>query len=200
MQDVNHQRRFGVELELVSTTSRNELRLVIEHALRAAGYERDVVVEGYHGAEYSGYRNWTLEEDGSIMTISTHGTNVELVSPPLTWDDLDELEVVMEAIRPHVTINRSCGNHVHMELNRDAETLRNFFKLVVIREPILYSTQLSSRCSNSYCGAFYERPDVIIDIIDRMDRAARSRAPAAQVGRYHYSEGAGGTWAAALGP
>lgn len=107
------QRQFGVELEVVSKLDRLELRDI----LRAAGVN---VYRGYYdsgGADW-----WKLGTDVSIRCTPQQRRNgyvetMEIVSPPLSGaDGLREAERVLNLLHPHVSANKTCGQHVHVDL------------------------------------------------------------------------------------
>lgn len=100
--------RFGVEIETAGL-SKVACARAIQSVVggRAIGsYETSVVdAEG---------RTWKATHDGSIQ--SPNGESAEIVTPPLTYADMEKLQDVVRALRTAgATINASCGLHVHVD-------------------------------------------------------------------------------------
>lgn len=100
-------RKFGVEMELIfgHNTSRGDIR----EALEAVGLDE-----------------WSVKSDGSL---SSYGW--EVVSPPLSGEEgFAEIRTACRALRGiGATPNRSCGLHVHHEVND--LSLEDFKRLVM---------------------------------------------------------------------
>ena len=144
-------RRFGIELEVVSKLD----RLGIRNALTAAGIQS---YRGYYDAPISG--GWRLGTDQSVITTRPQRTNgytetMEIISPPLGGlDGLREVDRVLQAIHPHVSANRTCGQHVHVDLaGVSVDELRRLSAAWLKHEWIVNSLiPLSRRYrTNSYC-------------------------------------------------
>jgi hypothetical protein len=164
--------KIGIELETISTVSQD----VLSETFRAAGLA--ATSTGYSGHNYS---VWQMKPDGSISTfrrspVSRRGVSrtaatqedrdeirptreyrygVEIVSPALEWND-DAKSILGRAIdiaSPYVTVNTSCGFHVHVSgegLTSDKLTrLKNLWNAL---EPIVFSYLPPSRRNNRYCA------------------------------------------------
>jgi hypothetical protein len=98
--------RFGVEIEVAMIdggAAAAALRTVVGPTWRtdARGDHRVAMADG---------REWTVTRDGSI-----HPFGCEVVSPILTWADMDLVQRVVRALRgAGAKANRSCGLHVHV--------------------------------------------------------------------------------------
>lgn len=81
-------------------------------------------------------RKWTVMRDGSL---SDRERQAEVVSPILTYADLDELQRVVRAIRAAgARVDESCGIHIHVDAAAfDGRQLANLAKLVYKQEPLL---------------------------------------------------------------
>ena len=108
------ERKFGVELEVVSKIDRKPLKRIFQQngiAVYRGGWERPI-----DGA-------WKLGTDISIKlnrsdTRAGYGETMEIVSPPLSGQaGLAELERVLEIIAPYTRTNNSCGLHCHIDMN-----------------------------------------------------------------------------------
>ena len=106
-------RYFGVELEVISKVKRKPIQRALQRINVESwigGYQRSV-----DGA-------WRLGTDASIDPSRTDMTEgytekLEIVSPKLAGEQgLAELGRVMEAIKPFMRTNESCGLHCHIDL------------------------------------------------------------------------------------
>src|SRR5689334_23516932 len=116
--------RFGIEIETVG--------------LGRAGLARAIhsVVGGTVSDEYRGARildargrTWRVVPDGSLSGGENSG---EIVSPVLGYDDIEELQNVIRAVRgAGGRADASCGIHIHIDGSRfDAKSVTNLVKLV----------------------------------------------------------------------
>ena len=106
-------RYFGVELEVIAKVKRKP----IQRALQKIGVESWI---GGWARPIDGA--WRLGTDASIEPSPTdtrqgYTEKLEIVSPKLSGEaGLAELQRVMEAIRPFMRTNQSCGLHCHIDL------------------------------------------------------------------------------------
>lgn len=113
-------RAFGVEIETVGSTRAN-IAKHIAAAIPGSTVRQDCdSYKSYYVAMTDG-REWRIMGDGSL-TGSMHGAPRwtdkagEVVSPILTWTDMELLQTVVRAIRKaKATIDPSCGIHVHVD-------------------------------------------------------------------------------------
>ena len=99
-------RMFGIEIEFVGANLRQ-----VEQAINLAGV--DCHIESYN---HSTRPHWKIVSDASLRSV--RGYAGELVSPILHGvDGVRELQKVVNALESveGVTVNRSCGLHVHLD-------------------------------------------------------------------------------------
>lgn len=98
-------RSFGVELECILPS--HVTRAQVISALQDAGLP---AADRASGTSY-----WSVKGDGSL----TGGNGLEIVSPPLAGEaGEDAVRVACRALRGlGATVNRSCGTHVHHDVN-----------------------------------------------------------------------------------
>lgn len=96
-------RKFGIEIEAVGASMSR-----VAAALQDAGVR--CIVEGYN---HQLRAHWKVLSDGSLEGNNTF----ELVSPPLSSEaGIEEVRKVCHALTSiGVTVNRSCGLHVHVD-------------------------------------------------------------------------------------
>lgn len=99
-------RKFGIEIECFGPVSSE----AVARAISAAGV--NCVAEGYNHLTRS---YWKVITDGSIQAPGSQ-IGYEIVSPPLTGEAYDDIRTVSNVlIDLGVTVNRSCGLHVHID-------------------------------------------------------------------------------------
>lgn len=97
-------RKFGVELETVN--SMGVTHEMVARALRDAGL--NARTSNYSGSDTGA---WLVKSDGSL----TGGTGIEITSPALSGEaGLNALRTACRILNElGLTVNRSCGTHVH---------------------------------------------------------------------------------------
>lgn len=122
-------RRFGIEVEFGFQDG-----YTTEHVSRAL---REAGLGGYVD-NYSSHRptHWVLKTDASVRG------GMELVSPPLDFDNEEERKQVttaIEAIRPYAKTRTDAGVHVHVEAtDLSGEQVSNVVRTFVHFEDILF--------------------------------------------------------------
>lgn len=140
----NNQRTFGIEIELVGR------KYDIINAARDLGV--DIRAEGYN---HSTRRHWKIVSDSSIeLTPSQRAEGLrpmEIVSPPLRADQIDQIEKICQAIKiGGGQVNRTCGLHVHHDASDfTLDTMKNLYKLFYRYEGTIDSLVAPSRRGNS---------------------------------------------------
>lgn len=138
--------RFGVELEIVGIE-----RLAALMAIR-------LVVDGQITADSSGVtapdgRTWKVVRDASLSDAS--GRACEVVSPILTWDDMDTMQAITRALRAAGgRVNHTCGMHVHVDgaaFKDSPAKVRNLMALAHRWEPVAVSIANVLRNRQGYC-------------------------------------------------
>lgn len=145
--------RFGVEIEYTGI-SREDAAEVVAKAL---GGTHD---RGYRIARMTDGRQWKVTSDASVHG-SFENRGGEVVTPILTWSDMDALQAVIRALRAagartpgECCGTHSCGIHVHVDGARfQPASLRALTKLVFKRQDVI-ETMLgirgTERCER-YC-------------------------------------------------
>lgn len=149
-------RRFGIEIEHVNRLSHSQ----IASALESVGVSVDHEMTGrYSSRTYNGFQ---VKYDSSIRSTRQFPHAVELVSPPLPFDETgrDAVKRALSVIRETGKVNRSCGFHVHVEAS-DLNTaqiarLVSFFNAW---KKVLMSYVSESRRNNHYCKPLASQRD-----------------------------------------
>ncbi|WP_223738437.1 amidoligase family protein [Corallococcus sp. AS-1-12] len=148
--------RFGIEIETVGAS-----RQKLAHAIQGA-------VGGHVSGDYRGWqvmdsqgRAWKVVPDGSLSGGEYSG---EIVSPILTYQDLEALQQVVRAAREAgARADASTGGLIHVDGSRfDAKGVTNLVKMVHKQERLLETALgVSAARLNRFCkpidGAFLQR-------------------------------------------
>ncbi|TQF09172.1 VrlE [Myxococcus llanfairpwllgwyngyllgogerychwyrndrobwllllantysiliogogogochensis] len=148
--------RFGIEIETVGAS-----RQKLAHAIQGA-------VGGRVSGDYQGWqvtdsqgRTWKVVPDGSLSGGEYSG---EIVSPILTYQDMEALQQVVRAAREAgARADASTGIHIHVDGSRfDAKGVTNLVKMVHKQERLLETALgVSAARLNRFCkpidGAFLQR-------------------------------------------
>ncbi|MEQ8154484.1 MAG: amidoligase family protein [Clostridiaceae bacterium] len=152
--------KFGIEIELTGITRYIAAKEVAEFFKTKAEY---------FGGGYDEYhikddkeRKWKIVSDSSICSQKKEGnqivaaTNlykVELVSPILTYDDIETLQEIVRCFRKAGAIaNRSCGIHIHIDgANHTPISLKNLVNLIASKEELLYKALEIDPLRLRYC-------------------------------------------------
>lgn len=142
--------KFGIEIE---TIGRN--RAIVGQAIHS-------VVGGALGRSASGHdhwkvtdlqgRAWRVVHDASLNNVPSH-LRAEVVSPVLTYADLDTLQQVVRAIRRYgAKVDAKCGIHIHVDAAPfEAKQIAILAKLVYKQEPlILHALGISQNRLTNY--------------------------------------------------
>jgi len=129
--------RFGIEIETIGQTRAAVAQAIqtvvggtVQHVGNPACYDPyDVVAPDG--------RRWRVMADASLN--ADRSRQAEVVSPILTYADLETLQEVVRAVRKSgAKVDASCGIHIHVDAARfDAAGLRNLVKIVNKQEQLI---------------------------------------------------------------
>ena len=96
-------------------------------------------------------RTWKVVNDSSIRIDG--GNACELVTPILTWADIETLqEIVRELRKAGAKVNETCGLHVHIGAQGlTAQAIRNLVNNVASHEDLLYKALAVHENRKRYC-------------------------------------------------
>ena len=138
---------IGIEIEMTGASRENVAKAVAEYF---------GTTEKYIGGVYRAYevednegRIWKIARDSSIREEekidgekieSDKDYKVELISPILKYDDIENLQEIIRKIRKAgAFVNESCGMHVHIGAEKfTAATVRNLVNAIASKEDILF--------------------------------------------------------------
>lgn len=153
------QQMFGVEIEFTGIT-RAKAGSIVAAMLgsQASMPERSC----YHTIKISDSkgRTWKVMRDSSINPESNDGTcdypdeyRVELVTPPLNYEDIELLQEIVRALRnAGGKANSSCGIHVHVDgANHTVESLRRLVNIFTSRQDLIYDSLAIGQRAYRWC-------------------------------------------------
>lgn len=154
--------KFGVENEMTGITRRK----AADALANLFGTTTVHVGGGYdeYQVRDSEGKIWALRSDSSITTERRSGKQrentynndyaVEMVTPVLTYDEMDKLQQVIRALRgAGAIVNKSCGMHVHIDAaNHNRNSLKNLLGIMYSKEDLLFKTlQVNDIRSHRWC-------------------------------------------------
>lgn len=146
---------IGCEIEMTGLTRRRAAEVIAEH------FGTQTTVD-YRGGVYSAYtcrdskdRTWQVMSDSSIRE-SANGEQVEVVTPILTYDDIEDLQEVLRQLRHAGAISdpmHGCGVHIHIgAAGHTPQSLRNLANIMAAHEDLLVRAIYIDRARTAhYC-------------------------------------------------
>jgi len=146
--------KFGIEIETIRRTRQavaEAIQSVVGGTVRHTGTPS--AYDPWEVTDAQG-RIWKVVADSSLSNVPGH-LRAEVVSPVLTYQDLDALQKVVRAVRDlaGARVDERCGIHVHIDASAfDGRKLANLAKIVykqedlIIRALGLGGTRLAQYC------------------------------------------------------
>lgn len=148
---------FGVEIEMTGIT-RKTVANVLGNVLGTTPSSPARNVYKTRTVKDSFNRVWKVMRDSSISPQTTESgeaeycTNdnfrVELVTPPLNYDDIPLLQNIISSLRSAGAVtNNSCGIHIHIDgANHTPDSLRRLVNFMTERQDLFYEAlEIGSR-------------------------------------------------------
>lgn len=164
--------RFGIEIEMTGITRKKAAEVIAEYFKTASRYAGSAY-NTYEAADKKG-RIWKCMSDASIScqkktaggkAFASRDYSTEVVSPILTYEDLEDLQEVVRKLRhAGAFVNHSCGIHVHVDAAAHTpETLKNLVNLMAQKEDILYKSLQIAPERLRYCQKVNEHLIAVIN-------------------------------------
>lgn len=148
---------FGVEVEMTGITREKAAALVGEilgsQPSRPEGGCTRTILD-------SASRKWKVMRDSSIDPCKNDGTResldeykVEIVTPPLNYEDIDLLQKVVRKLRENgAKANSSCGIHIHVDgENHNPGSLKRLVNFMIARQDLIYEALEIGIREDSWC-------------------------------------------------
>lgn len=165
---------FGIEIEMTGITREEASNVIAKYF----GTGNAMFIGGgyrvYEAKDRKG-RVWKAMYDSSIVAErKVAGKRVEandeykteVVSPILTYDDIEDLQELIRQLRHRgAIVNNSCGIHIHVgAVSFTPQTLRNIVNIIASKEDILYKALKIDPNRLRYCKKTNEN---LIEIINK---------------------------------
>lgn len=145
--------KFGVEIETIGQTRGTVARAIqcvvggaTAHLNSSSSYDPWEVID-------SKGRKWSVVSDASLTSVSSD-LRAEVVTPILEFDDIDELQRVIRAVKTAgARTDACCGIHVHLSHpDVTPKSLANLAKIVYKQEDIIFKALgVNETRMNQYC-------------------------------------------------
>ena len=161
MQEAMKIQKFGVEIEM-NHISRQKAANVAAIYFGTGRYSNTASINGY--STFSAFdaqgREWKFSKDGSIA--GPEGEKTELVTPILTYEDMDLLQGLVRELRHNGAVStpqQGCGVHIHVDgAGHTPQTLRNLVCLMASHEDLLlHAINIDEGRTRRYCKVVDER-------------------------------------------
>ena len=140
--------RFGIEIEMTGITREAAAKCIRTQLRSTSSSHVGGNYDAYHIMDSIG-RIWKIVSDSSInaekkrdkeIFFASTDYRVELVSPILTYQDIEPLQEMIRALRAIGTFtNKSCGIHIHVDATpHTPASLKNLVNLMASKEDLLY--------------------------------------------------------------
>ena len=125
--------RFGIEIETIGQT-RDTIARAIQSVIGGQIY---AIGSEWHAKQDDG-RVWKVVHDASLTNVAPE-RRAEVVSPILTYADMDKLQEIVRAVRKTgAKVDEKCGIHVHIDAtDMTATQIVNLTKIVYKQEEII---------------------------------------------------------------
>ena len=159
--------RFGIEIEMTGLTRAEAAEVVAKELWAESLVHMGGSYDAYHILDPEG-RTWKIVSDSSIEAQKMYDKTrlfanteyrVELVSPILTYKDIEPLQEIIRELREAGAItNSTCGIHIHIDAApHTPNTLKNLVNLVASKEDLLYKALQIDYDRIKYCKKLNEQ-------------------------------------------
>lgn len=150
---------FGVEVEMTGITRAKAAKIIAEFfGTTPSKADRS----NYHTRTIKDPtgREWKVMRDGSIhcsrsehICESLDEYSVEVVTPPLNYEDIDLLQKIIRKLRESGAVaNSSCGIHIHVDgANHTPASLKRLVNFMIARQNLIYEALEISQREQRWC-------------------------------------------------
>ncbi len=150
---------FGIEVEMTGITREKAATIIAEtfgtipSCPSSSCYKTRTITDQKD-------RKWKIMRDSSITPIkndngnaSTDEYKVELVTPPLGYEDIELLQNIIRKLRENgAKSHSSCGIHIHVDgANHNANSLRKLVNFITARQDLIYEALEIETRADRWC-------------------------------------------------
>lgn len=150
---------FGIEVEMTGITREKAATIIAETfgtipSCPSSSYYKTRTITDQKD------RKWKIMRDSSITPIkndngnaSTDEYKVELVTPPLGYEDIELLQNIIRKLRENgAKSHSSCGIHIHVDgANHNANSLRKLVNFITARQDLIYEALEIETRADRWC-------------------------------------------------
>lgn len=148
---------FGVEIEMTGITRKNAAKVLGDllgstPSTQERSVYKTITVKDASNRVWKVMRDSSISpqisEDGNVRYSSNDNLRVELVTPPLNYDDIPLLQTIVCKLRSEGAVtNSSCGIHIHIDgANHTPESLKRLVNFMTERQDVFYEAlEIGSR-------------------------------------------------------
>lgn len=180
---------FGIEIETTGLSRKTVAEIIAKHYGTDAYY----IGTGYdtYGAKTTDGREWKCMKDSSI--INTGSGVCEIVSPILTYSDMEDLQQIVRDVREAGAKSSprfKCGIHIHIGAqNHTVQSLKNLVNFMSSYQDIIYKAVKVDPYREDYCKKL---SSVLIDKFNERGLDSIAKCETAWYGKgneaYHKSQ------------
>lgn len=195
--------KFGVEIEMTGITREKAANLVAEVLGKRPSAPSNSCYRTREIKDQAS-RVWKVMRDSSIIPTINDGSNesldeyrIELVTPPLNYEDIDLLQMIVRKLRENgAKTNNSCGIHIHIDgANHTPDSLKRLINFMVARQDLIYEAlEINSRgnrwckkLSNDLLNAMKSCRDLSREDAERIWYSPANDGYANGIDHYHYN-------------
>lgn len=150
---------FGVEVEMTGIT-REKAASIVAEVLGSTSSHPEMTCYHTRTIIDQDSRKWKVMRDSSISPSINDGSRsslgeyqVEFVTPPLAYSDIDLLQNIIRKLRENgAKTNSSCGIHVHVDgANHNPQSLRRLVNFMTSRQDLIYEALEIKNRANRWC-------------------------------------------------
>lgn len=179
MIDTIKSQNFGIEIELTGITRQNAANVIANYFGTQSRYV-GTYYQTYAATDRKG-RSWKAMSDGSIncqrkangrTQRAGRDYSCEIVSPILQYEDLEDLQNIVRALREAGAFsNSSCGIHVHIDgAGHTPYSLTRLVNFAIGRQDLFYEALQIGDRANRWCQK------MSIDLLNAMKKAEHTRS------------------------
>lgn len=163
--------KFGIEIELTGITRATASKVIAKYFGTNETNHEGGSYDTYTAKDSKG-RTWKVMYDSSIRAERKNGEyasdlyKTEVVSPILTYDDIEDLQELVRQLRHKGAIaNTSTGIHIHVGAEKfTPQTLRNIVNIIASKDDLIYKSLNIDPMRMRYCQKTNEN---LIEVINK---------------------------------
>lgn len=151
--------KFGVEIEMTGICRKMAADVIgdmfgTQPTSPSTGAYHTIRIKDRKGREWKVMRDSSIAPERTKQSrINLDEYKVEVVTPPLEYDDIELLQEIVRALRKSgAKVNASCGIHIHIDgANHNASSLKKLINFMTARQDLFYEALEIKERGNHWC-------------------------------------------------